>query len=52
MRIDPPVSDPKENKHCPEASAAVDPPLEPPGILSRSQGLRTAPKCGFVLVMP
>ena len=30
-----------------EATAAPEPPLDPPGERVRSQGLRTAPKCGF-----
>ena len=52
MRIEPPVSDPSENTHSPAAKAAAEPPLDPPGILSGFQGLRTGPKCGLVLVIP
>jgi hypothetical protein len=40
MRMEPPVSVPVAAMHSPAASAAPDPPLEPPGIRSRSQGLR------------
>ena len=52
MRMDPPVSLPIAMKTMPAATAAPDPPLEPPGMRSRSQGLRTAPKCGLLEVMP
>ena len=38
-RMDPPVSDPKESAVMPAATAAADPPEEPPGTRSRSQGL-------------
>ena len=43
MRIEPPVSVPSETAHRPAASAAPLPPLEPPGLRSRSQGLRQGP---------
>ncbi len=33
-------------------TAAPEPPLEPPGMRSVSQGLRTAPKCGLLDVTP
>ena len=36
--IDPPVSEPRDAIHSSAATAAADPPLDPPGILSRSQG--------------
>ncbi len=31
--------------HSSAATAAAEPPLEPPGILPRSQGFRVVPKC-------
>ena len=43
MRIDPPPSLAVESGTMPEASAADDPPLDPPGVRSRFQGLRVAP---------
>src|SRR5208283_1257549 len=43
-RIEPPVSDPRATMASPAATAAAEPPLEPPGILSRSQGFRVAPQ--------
>ncbi len=52
MRIDPPVSVPTEAKHIPEATDATEPPLDPPEIRLRAQGLWTGPKWGFSLVMP
>ena len=52
MRIEPPVSEPSENAHNPAARADADPPLDPPGMRSGSQGLRTGPKWGLALVMP
>ena len=52
MRIDPPVSLPMAMKAMPDATAAADPPLDPPGMHSMSQGLRTAPKCGLFDVIP
>ena len=40
---------PRRHRHQIRApTAAPDPPLDPPGIRSRSHGFRTAPKCGFV----
>ncbi len=49
---EPPVSVPSAAAHIPAATAAPDPPLEPPGIRSGSQGLRHGPKCGFCVVPP
>ena len=43
MRIDPPPSLAWANGTIPEATAAADPPLEPPGECSRLQGFRVAP---------
>ena len=39
-RIEPPVSVPSASGASPAATAAAEPPLEPPGMRSRSQGLR------------
>ncbi len=39
MRIDPPVSEPSEPKHSPAATAAAEPPDDPPVTRSRFQGL-------------
>ena len=35
--MEPPVSEPSEAKICPEATAAAEPPEEPPGTLVWSQ---------------
>ncbi len=43
IRIDPPVSVPTDANAIPVATAAADPPLDPPEIRSRAQGLRTDP---------
>ena len=40
MRSDPPVSDPVATGTIRAASAAPEPPDEPPGVRRRSQGLR------------
>ncbi len=40
MRIEPPVSDPIAAMANPAATAMPDPPLEPPGTRSVSNGLR------------
>ena len=36
----PPVSEPREKRHSPAATAAAGPPLLPPGTLPRSHGFR------------
>ena len=41
IRIEPPVSDPIAPITAPAATAAPEPPLEPPGLRSRSHGFRT-----------
>src|SRR5450755_3759442 len=46
-RIDPPVSVPIASGASYEATAALDPPDDPPGIRSRSQGLRVTPYAEF-----
>src|SRR5437764_15346477 len=38
--IDPPVCDPNAPRHIPQATAAAEPLLEPPGVRVRSHGLR------------
>src|SRR5437667_9613559 len=38
--IEPPVCEPRAPRHMPQASAAAEPLLEPPGVRSRFQGLR------------
>ena len=42
-RIEPPVSVPIAHGASPAATAAAEPPLEPPGTRSGSHGLRTIP---------
>ena len=44
MRIDPPPSPPPAIGTIPAATAAADPPLEPPGVCSVAQGLRQGPQ--------
>src|SRR2546421_3354888 len=46
-RIDPPVSVPIAHGASPAATAAADPPDDPPGTRSRSHGLRTGPNPEF-----
>src|SRR5581483_10926934 len=46
-RIEPPVSDPRANGAYPAATAAADPPLEPPGTRVGSRGLRVGPNAEF-----
>jgi hypothetical protein len=41
------VSVPRAHTASPAATAAADPPLEPPGTLSRSHGLWTGPNAEF-----
>jgi hypothetical protein len=43
MRIDPPPSPAWPIGTTPAATAAADPPLEPPGVREVSQGLRVGP---------
>jgi hypothetical protein len=43
MRTEPPPSLPWATGTIPEATAAAAPPDEPPGVRSRSQGLRVGP---------
>src|SRR5580658_2784643 len=43
-RMEPPVSVPSAPKQRPAATAAAEPPEEPPAMRLRSQGLRVGPK--------
>ena len=43
MRIEPPPSVPTWSGPSPAAAAAEAPPLEPPGVRPRCQGLRVGP---------
>src|SRR6266540_2229380 len=52
MRTDPSVLLPSAAAASPAATAAADPPLDPPGVNSRRCGLRHRPKCGLSLVAP
>ena len=46
-RIEPPVSVPIAHGALPAATAAADPPDDPPGTRSRSHGFSTGPKPEF-----
>src|SRR4051812_7473239 len=50
--MEPPVSVPVAAGARRAATAAADPPELPPGTASRSQGLRTGPKCEVSLDEP
>ena len=52
MRMEPPVSEPREPRQREAARAAAEPPLEPPGMRSRSQGLWQGPKWETAVVAP
>src|SRR4051794_40000275 len=43
MRVEPPPSDAVQNGTKPAATAAAEPPLDPPGVFETSQGLRVVP---------
>ena len=43
-RTEPPVSEPRASGTLPAATAAAEPPLEPPGTVPRCQGLRVGLK--------
>jgi hypothetical protein len=51
-RIEPPVSEPSPSGANPAATAAADPPLEPPGTRAVSCGLRVAPNAEFSVELP
>ena len=42
-RVDPPPSVPRASGTLPAATAATEPPLEPPGVNAGFQGLRVVP---------
>ena len=46
------MSEPRANGTIPAATAAAEPPLEPPATSASFQGLRTAPKQEFSLDEP
>src|SRR5256885_16269619 len=50
--MEPPVSEPRLPRHSLAATAAADPPEEPPGMRSVSHGLRVAPKAEFSVELP
>ena len=52
MRMEPPVSVPTASGTTPAATAAPDPPLEPPGTWLRFQGFRVGPWYGLSVVGP
>jgi hypothetical protein len=52
IRIEPPLSDPSAASARPAASAAAEPPLDPPAIRPGASGFGTVPKCGFSDVIP
>ena len=51
LRMDPPVSEPRANVHIPAATAAADPPLDPPVMRSSFQGFRAVPKWRLMVVV-
>ena len=51
-RIEPPVSVPSASGASNAATAAEEPPDEPPGTRLRSQGLRDGPKAEFSVEEP
>ena len=46
-RTEPPMSEPSANGTQPDATAAPEPPDEPPGVRSGSHGLRVTPHSGL-----
>src|SRR5271156_589451 len=51
-RIEPPVSVPRAATARPAATAAAEPPLEPPGTRSSATGFRTGPYAEFSFELP
>src|SRR5882672_8503011 len=51
-RSEPPRSVPCAMGHMPVASAAADPPLEPPALNERFHGLRVAPNTALTVFGP
>ena len=52
MRMDPPVSDPRAHGTTPAATAAAEPPLEPPVMRRGSQGFPVRPHAETRFVPP
>ena len=52
IRIEPPVSLATASGTMPAATAAAEPPLDPPAMRSRSHGLRVDPRSAFWVVIP
>src|SRR5262245_42114492 len=50
--MEPPVSDPSATTAAPDATAAAEPPLEPPGVRSVAHGFLTGPYAEFSLEDP
>src|SRR5437773_3453446 len=50
--MEPPVSEPRPTGTRPAATAAADPPLDPPGTRVRSWGLLVGPKAEFSVDEP
>src|SRR4051794_29200897 len=51
-RIEPPVSEPSDSGTICAATAAADPPLEPPGVRSSAHGFRVGPNAEFSVEDP
>src|SRR4051812_26254384 len=51
-RIEPPVSEPKVAMHSSAATAAAEPPDDPPGMRSKSHGLRVVKNAEFSVDEP
>src|SRR5437899_2743013 len=49
MRVEPPPSLAVQNGTRPAATAAADPPLDPPGVRSGFHGLRVVPHAGVLV---
>jgi hypothetical protein len=49
VRIEPPPSLAVQNGTMPADTAALDPPLDPPGVRLGSQGLRVTPSNGLAV---
>src|SRR5262245_20550255 len=47
IRIEPAPSEPRASGPSPAATAAAPPPVDPPGVRERSQGLRDSPNSGL-----
>src|SRR5262249_33079970 len=51
-RMEPPVSEPRANATSPAATAAAEPPLEPPGTREGSHGFPVGPYPLFSVELP